>query len=347
MRIALTGYAHPFGGGRVYGAERIAYYLALALKDMGHECVFFSVDGCNITDFKYVKISKPWADDVDLYWEAIKANGPFDFIHSFQASGCISSDMRKTPYCLEPFFSFHNFDENIVASSKLLNAINGGKSTVIYYGLPLEWYPNIEKISDNYLVWIGRIDMGKAPDIAIEVSKRMGKRLLLMGPAYHYPYFVEHIWPHIDNDKIIWLRGVDDKIKQRAFRKAQCLLSTNWAEYHEMFGIVNIEALASGCPIIGWGHKIHPSAINFEGGEIIENGKQGFLNEYDAYSDEQREQTIVKAIEYINHIGDINREDCYRLFLDRFTSRIRAEKCLKYYSIIQNRGNVFDITGEL
>jgi len=348
MRVAFFAYAHPFGEGLKYGAEREIYYLMLELRKMGHECVAFAVEGCNLPGFEYVVIPKPWDDDRDLYAEAITAHGFFDFIHSYQASGFISQEFRKSnPYCLEPFFGFSRFTENIISYSKKLDNVNGGHTTVIYFGLPEDAYPNIELVPDDYLVWIGRCDMGKAPDIAIEVAKRAGKRLILMGPAYHYPYFVDKIWPHIDNDKVIWLRAVDDEIKRRVFRKAKGFLSTNWEQYHEMFGIVNIEALAAGCPVIGWGHKTYPSAINFEGGEIIDHGVHGFINEYADYSEGEREKSIEQAVGYVNDLDQIDRAACHQRFLDRFTAREMAEKHLKYYNIVKERGNVHDVTSEL
>lgn len=348
MRIAFCGYAHPFGEGKIYGAEREIYYLMLELREMGHECVAFAVEGCNLPGFEYVVIPKPWDEKKDLYAEAIKEYGPFDMVHSYQASGFIDSKFRAShPYCLEPFFGFHRFKENVISYSRKLNSVNGGGTTVIYFGLPENEYGPPDERPGDYLVWIGRMDMGKAPDIAIEVAKRAGKKLILMGPAYHYPYFVEKIWPEIDNSQIFWLRGVDDEIKRRVFRKAKGFLSTNWDRYHEMFGIVNIEALAAGCPVIGWGHKTEPSAINFEGGEIITHGEHGFINEYADYSAEERERSIEKAVEYVKRLNEINRQKCYELFKTRFTAREMAEKHLKYYSIVKEKGNVQDVTNEL
>jgi len=258
MRIAFCGYAHPFGEGKIYGAEREIYYLMLELREMGHECVAFAVEGCNLPGFEYVVIPKPWDEKRDLYAEAIKEHGPFDMVHSYQASGFIDSKFRAS-----------------------------------------------------------------------------------------HPYFVEKIWPEIDNSQIFWLRGVDDEIKRRVFRKAKGFLSTNWDRYHEMFGIVNIEALAAGCPVIGWGHKNEPSAINFEGGEIITHGEHGFINEYANYSAEEREKSIEKAIDYVKMLNEINRQKCYELFRARFTARGMAEKHLKYYSIVKEKGNVQDVTNEL
>jgi glycosyltransferase involved in cell wall biosynthesis len=116
-----------------------------------------------------------------------------------------------------------------------------------------------------------------------------------------------------------------------------------------MFGIVNIEALACGCPVIGWGNSDEPysSEINFRGGKIIENGKQGFLVEYNNYSDGQREASIEKAVQSVKNIGQISRLDCRKLFEEKFTTKIMTNKIEKYYGIIKERKTVLNVTGEL
>lgn len=350
MNICFTGYAHPFGEVSYYGAERIIWYLMQELMKLGHKCTLFSVKGCNVPGVEFIEMPKPWDDTKDLYYEAIEAkeseNGvPFDMIHSFMASGCIDSRIRKKSYCLYPFMGFRPFQENLIAYSKRMNQVHGNKGTLIYPGIPDFGLP-VEDPGD-YLVWIGRIDPGKVPEIAIDTAKRAGCRIVLMGPSYHYPHFHDHIWKRIDGDRVIWLRAVDDEIKYKVLRKAKGLLQTNWSGYHEMFGITMTEALSCGVPVIGWGHKTQPSAINFEGGEIIAHGEHGFINEYSDYSEAEREASIERAVGYVNDLDNIDRVKCNQLFKDRFTAREMAEKHMKYYRIIKERGSVYDVTNEL
>lgn len=337
MRIAILGYAHPFGEGTVYGAERMIYYLIRDLRDMGHECVVFSVKGCNLPGFEFVEMIKPWFDDKDIYFEAVKnweeTNGKkFDYVHSYQASGLITHELRNGwPYSLEPFFPFHRFHDKVIWYSKKLQSVSGGKGTVIYFGLPEEDYSQWTDTHQDYLVWIGRMDMGKAPDIAIDVAKKSNHRLVLMGPAYHYPYCHDKILPQVDGEQIIWMRGCDDEMKREIMLGAKALIAPLWENYHEMFGIVNIEALACGVPIIGWNNSNVPSAMGFGGGEIIEHGVHGFIVNHNGYGDDQRESTINEAVGYINYIDKIDRFTCRTRYLERFTSRRMTEDHLAYF----------------
>lgn len=339
MRIAMTGYFHPFGVGTRYGAEREIWYLAEEFIKAGHDVTIFSVKGCNTPGCDFVEMIKPWDDNVDVYRKAINEYenlfGKFDVVQSYMASGKIDVDYWNTrKFCMEPFFQapavWNKVAPNkVIAYSKLLNSRNGGLGHLIYFGIPEVGEPELK--ADDYLVWVGRIDPGKAPHLAVEAAKRAGKRIILMGPAYHYPYFYDNIWPHIDGDKVVWLQGVDDEIKARVFKKAKAFLFPNWNEYHEMLGIVALESLRAGVPVIGWGHKDQPSAINYEGGEIIKHGKEGFIIEYNDYNESEKERTIQQAVKHINELDNISRQDCYNLFKNRFTAKIMADNHLEYY----------------
>ena len=174
------------------------------------------------------------------------------------ASGMIDVNYWKTrKFCMVPFFQAPQIfngplPQKVIAYSKILNSRNGGRGELIYFGIPETEAP---VKAEDYLVWCGRIDPGKHPVMAIETAKRAGKLLILTGPAYHYPYFYDNIWKHIDGDKVIWLQGVDDEVKTRVLKKASGFLFPNWNAYHEMLGIVALEALCAGCPVIGWGTK--------------------------------------------------------------------------------------------
>ncbi len=352
MKIALFGYAHPFGENSIYGAERVIYYLACDLREMGHEVTFFTVRGCELPGFEYIQVPVPWEDDRDIYLDAIKAyemekNQRFDYIHSYQASGKISPELwGNWSYSVEPFMSLPWMQHNKVVYSKTLRKIQNS-GTVIYYGVPESKYPDWTEDHDDYLVWIGRMDHGKGPFNAIDVAREAGKRLILMGPSYHYPLCQDTVFDHIDGDKVIWLRGCDDDVKYRVMRKALAFINPIWNEYGEMFGIVNIESLACGVPIIGWGNEQSPSAINQGDGEIIANGEQGYIIRHRGYSEDERQKCIEASVWGVENLGNISRKGCRDLYESRFTSKIMTDKHLKYFEMVKERGSVDDVTEEL
>jgi len=359
MRIAVFGYAHPWGKKHKYGAERIIWYMIQELKWRGHECVVFSVEGCDIPGFEYIRMPKCWDNDHDIYFEALKKyeaekNVKFQFVHSFQASGCIANELRVNwKYCLHPFFHYMQFPDNIISYSHKLNWTMGGHTTMIHYGLPEKDYSRwSKKAKTDYFCWIGRMDQGKAPDLAIDIAKRAGVKLILMGPAYHYPYFCESVFPHIDNENVIWIRGVDDEIKRKVFLNAKGFINPLWEKYSEMLGIVNIESIACGTPIVAVANNTNPyrSAINFYGdskGEIIDHGKHGFIVSHDNYEPAQREMVIEQAADYIKRIDEIDRAECRKRYEEEFTAKKMVDRIEMYYRAVIGRVFVRNITDEI
>jgi len=352
MKIAMFGYAHPFGENSIYGAERMIYYLACEFREKGHEVTIFTIRGCELPGFEYIEVPIPWRDDKDIYLDAIKGyemekNVKFDHIHSYQASGKISPELwTNWNYSIEPFFSLPQIKHNKVVYSKCLHRVQNS-GTVIYYGVPTWKYPEWMEDHNGYLVWVGRMDHGKAPFNAIDVAEKAGERIILMGPSYHYPMCQDDIFDRIDGDRVIWLRGCDDEIKYKVMRKAKAFINPIWNQYGEMFGIVNIEAMACGVPVIGWGNEGSPSAINLGDGEIIKNGVHGYIIRHNGYSEDERQKCIEASVWGVKHLGDISRKACRDLYESKFTSLIMAEKRLRFFELIKERGTVGDVTEEL
>jgi glycosyltransferase involved in cell wall biosynthesis len=130
-----------------------------------------------------------------------------------------------------------------------------------------EWPFQVEK--DDELLFLGRIDPDKGPHRAIEAARRAGRGLALAGPVQpeNEEFFASEVAPHLEGGHVRYLGSLGADEKRRALVRARGLLMP--IEWPEPFGLVMIEALATGTPVIA-----------FERGaasEIVIDGKNGFL----------------------------------------------------------------------
>ncbi len=130
-----------------------------------------------------------------------------------------------------------------------------------------EWPFQEEK--DDGLLFMGRIDPDKGPHRAIEAALRARRRLAVAGPVQPEceEFFASEVEPHFDDDRVRYLGPLGPGEKRRALARAGGLLMP--IEWPEPFGLVMIEALATGTPVIA-----------FERGaaaEIVIDGENGFL----------------------------------------------------------------------
>jgi glycosyltransferase involved in cell wall biosynthesis len=153
------------------------------------------------------------------------------------------------------------------------------------------WPVGYEK--EDYLLWLGRFAPEKGPQRAIQVAKMTGRRLILAGPVQRGQerFFANEIQPHIDGSQITWVGEVGGARKQRLFADAAVfLMPIRWAE---PFGMVMVEALAAGTPVLAFPEGAAP--------EIVEHGINGFL-----VADEQEMAAMV------DRAGQIDPMACRR-----------------------------------
>jgi len=140
--------------------------------------------------------------------------------------------------------------------------------STIHHGLPPKLY---QFCSDGggYLAFLGRISPEKRPDRAIEIAKRSGTPLKIaakVDPA-DKEYFRREIEPLLDHPLVEFIGEIDDHSKNDFLRGAMALLFP--IDWPEPFGLVMIEAMACGTPVIAWKHGSVP--------EVIEDGISGVI----------------------------------------------------------------------
>jgi glycosyltransferase involved in cell wall biosynthesis len=141
-------------------------------------------------------------------------------------------------------------------------------SSVIYHGLDLASYRPTEK-KQRYLAWLARISPIKGTHLAIECAKRLNIPLKIAGdlqPDYR-AYFEEKVKPHIDGEFIKYVGEVDLQQKIDLLGNAAALLFP--VDWEEPFGLVMIEAMACGTPVVALDRGAVP--------EVIEDGVSGLI----------------------------------------------------------------------
>ncbi len=189
---------------------------------------------------------------------------------------------------------------------------------VVHHGVPMAHYQPTVNSPEQCFVWLGRFSPDKGPHLAIEAVKKAGVSLVLAGTVDRHQqesvtYFEQKIKPHIDNQQIRYVGPVDMKQKVDLLSHARGLL--NPIQWEEPFGMVMIEAMAVGCPVIAFHRGAAP--------EIVAHRKSGFLVE-----------DVDEMAQYIGKIDEIDRVAVRAHVEHHFTAYAMAEKYTRVYKKI-------------
>ena len=181
----------------------------------------------------------------------------------------------------------------------------------IDHGLPPSLYPFSPK-GGSYLAFLGRIAPEKRPDRAIEIAKRAGIPLKIAAKvdAVDQEYFAQVIEPLLDDPLIEFIGEIDDPEKSKFLGDALALLFP--IDWPEPFGLVMIEAMAVGTPVIAWRRGSVP--------KIIDEGVTGSIV-----------GSIEDAVRAVDHIRGMSRAAVRQRFEARFTASHMARGYLAVY----------------
>jgi glycosyltransferase involved in cell wall biosynthesis len=181
----------------------------------------------------------------------------------------------------------------------------------VYHGMPRDLLA-LDPDGGDYLAFIGRISPEKRPDRAIEIAKMTNMKLKIaakIDPA-DKAYFTEIIEPLLDNPLVEFIGEIGEEAKQEFLGGARALLFP--IDWPEPFGLVMIEAMAVGTPIIAWPNGSVP--------EVIEHGRSGFLVE-----------SIDEAVAAVNAASELPRAGVRAAFEDRFSVERMAQDYVALY----------------
>lgn len=239
----------------------------------------------------------------------------FDIIHSHVGCSALTyANLVKTPtiHTLHGIFTPDNEKLFIharrqpfvsISDSQREPRLNLNCVATVYNGIDANRYKFYAK-PDNppYLAFLGRMSPEKGPHLAIEIAKRSGWHLKMAGKIdpVDVEYFENQIKPHIDGEQIEFLGEANHAQKNILMGRATVtVFPITW---REPFGLVMIESMATGTPVIAMNLGSAP--------EVIAHGKSGFL----CHSVEDCIESIPKAVQ-------LKRHNCREYVLINFTAQ--------------------------
>ena len=175
----------------------------------------------------------------------------------------------------------------------------------VYHGLPSSSCP-YNAAGGDYLAFLGRIAPEKRPDRAIEIAQRAGIPLKIAAKVdkVDQEYFETEIRPLLDHPLIEFIGEIDEQQKAGFLGNALALLFP--IDWPEPFGLVMIEAMSAGTPVIAWRHGSAP--------EMIEDRVSGFIVD-----------SIDEALSAVDQVRAMSRDRVRRCFEARFTATRMAQ----------------------
>jgi glycosyltransferase involved in cell wall biosynthesis len=198
-----------------------------------------------------------------------------------------------------------------ISDAQRLPVPDAGWVRTIHHGLP-ERSLMPQPVKPSYFAFLGRISPEKAVDDAIRIAQRCGVPLKLAAKVdkVDREYFEAKIRPLLRPPAVEYIGEISDSQKSEFLSGAICLLAPS--AWPEPFGLVMIEAMACGCPVIAYNRGALP--------EVIEEGVTGFL-----VDDE------LAASAAVGRLGTLSRRAIRKRFEARFTARRMADDYLALY----------------
>ena len=338
MRIAQIAPLYESVPPRLYGGtERVVSYLTETLVELGHEVTLYA-SGDSVTNATLrqmcegaLRLDKKsldaGADHVYLAERVFQEaeSDEFDVVHSHIDYVAFPLLRRmKTPHVTtlhgrldipnlrnlyreyddEPLVSISNYQRRPLSRADW--------RATVYHGLPENLY-QFGDGSRKYLAFLGRISPEKRVEDAIEIAGRSGLPLKVAAKVDEpdHDYFEGKIKPLLDRNDVEFVGEIGEAEKNAFLGNAVALLFP--IEWPEPFGLVMIEAMACGTPVIARRRGSVP--------EILEHGITGFIVE-----------GIDEAVRAVGNVSKLSRNECREVFEERFTAERMARDYLAVYS---------------
>lgn len=322
----------PVGYG---GIERIVALLAVEYQQLGHQVDLIASEGSYIEGCSLFPSGKegfpPGKKEMNKaifrVWKLlIEKRNQYDLVHNFGRLLYllpILNNRVKKIQCYQREITTKNIEwithlpnKNLVFSGCSANLIERanppGKWIAIHNAVNFSQYSLEAEVEIKApLIFLGRIERIKGCHTAIQVARQTNNKLIIAGNVSQlsdeYAYFKTEIEPEIDGEQIVYVGQVNDFQKNQLLGSAKALLMP--IEWNEPFGIVMIEAMVCGTPVIGF----NKGSV----AEVITNGITGFIVE-------NMDEMIAKVAE----VHTIDRTSCRERAQQQFDVPVVAQAYL-------------------
>jgi glycosyltransferase involved in cell wall biosynthesis len=343
MRIAQVSPLYESVPPRYYGGtERVVSYLTEELVRQGHEVTLFA-SGDSVTSARLVAACRQslrldgrcvdqLAHHILMLERVCQRADEFDLIHfhvdylHFPLSRSSVVPQVTTlhgrldiPDLVPLYEEFSDMPVVSISAAQREPLCWANWQATVHHGLPRELY-RYEPDPGSYLAFLGRITPEKRVDRAIAIAQRVQMPLKIAAKVdrVDHEYFETIVKPLLSDPLVEFVGEVGTHEKQEFLGKAYALLFP--IDWPEPFGLVMIEAMACGTPVIAYRHGSVP--------EVMEQGITGVI--VDGLED---------AVAAVRRIPELSRQRCREVFEQRFTScRMASDYLQVYEQVIARRG---------
>jgi len=326
VRIALLSTPFirvpPAGYG---GTELFCYELAEELCARGHDVTLFTTgDSVTTCEKRWLYACAEWPptpyDDAShAGWACAEiTRGGFDVIHTnaalqvpftrFVDAPAVHTLHHQRDAGMSRTYDAHPGVTYVAISHRQLELEAPlASATVIHHGLSPERYPESDH-DDGYLLHLGRYAPEKGTHLAIEVARMAGLPIKLAGRTHPQDraYVAEHVAPRLGRPGVTEVGEADHPKKLALLRGARALVCP--LTWEEPFGLVAIEAMLSGTPVIGFARGAYP--------EIVEEGRTGFL---------APPGDVAALARLLGRAASFDRRACARRARERFSTAVMTD----------------------
>jgi glycosyltransferase involved in cell wall biosynthesis len=337
MRIAQVAPLYESVPPKLYGGtERVVSYLTEELVRLGHEVTLFAsgdsetrarlVPGCPRALWRDDNCKETLPHEVRQLELVFGDVSRYDVIH-FHCDYLHFPLLRRQP-CVsvttlhgqlhgpdhEPLLTEYPEVPLVSISDNQRRPMPGANwQATVYHGLPRDLFTFRDRPGD-YLAFLGRVSPEKRLDRAIAIARRAGMRLKVAAKIYsgERGYFHQSIEPLLKEagPQVEFIGEVGGRDKDAFLGGARALLFP--IDWEEPFGLVMIEALACGTPVIAYRRGSVP--------EVIDDGVTGFV-----VADED------EAVRAVGRVGGLSRRECRRVFEERYDAARMARDYVEVY----------------